>query len=480
MESGSVKNMRIIFIVLFAFIWRQSMAGDDLNSRLKRDDSPLPNAGAVVLSYREAVSAIRDSVVTVLVKHWKPKAQWDADAYDIMPNGLAERDLRKGGYGSGIVLTAEGLVMTNYHVVNGAQEILIRARGSRVDVPAEIVGMDAATDVALLRAKSSNWKAATLASSDQTQSGDVVLALGSPYGLEQTVTLGIVSATGRADIRGLASSLQDFIQTDAAINPGNSGGPLVDGLGRVVGMNTARYGGEGIGLAVPMNLALKVADDLMKGGRVKRGLLGVRMVDVDEGVIAELKLNSAVKGAVVMHVEAGQPADKAGLLPGDVIIAVNGQAVTSRARFLMRMTTLKADELVKLTYIRGSEQHEAEARLIDTPVSTPAPTLEWEMLPGLKVALVGEKLRNKLLLRPDFHALLVLEDFKTSDGVLKAAAGDFILRVNGNSLYPMNEDTPETLMKRLTPKKAAVLLHIQRKNGEEADIGLVVPPVPKQ
>ncbi|WP_395737503.1 S1C family serine protease [Prosthecobacter sp.] len=392
------------------------------------------------------------------------------------PRGLAEADLRRSGFGTGIVLTGDGLVMTNFHVVNGAQEILIRPRGSTVDVPAEIVGMDGATDVALLRAKSGDWKAATLTSSDRVQPGDVVLALGSPFGLEQTVTLGIVSATGRAEIRGLASSLQDFIQTDAAINPGNSGGPLVDGRGRVIGMNTARYGGEGIGLAVPVNLALKVADDLMKGGRVKRGMLGVRLVDVDPQVIAELKLSSAAKGAVVLHVEAGQAADKAGLLPGDVIVSVNGQAVTSRARFLMRMTTLKTGEVVKLAYFRASEQRETEATLMDTPVKLPPATLERELLPGLKVALVDEKLRNKLLLQPSFHALLVLEDYKTPEGVLKLSAGDFILRVNGSSPYPNDGDTPESLMQRLTPKKAVVLLHIQRKNGEEADVGLVVPP----
>jgi len=478
MASDSLMKMRVFFVMLLILSGRLAMAQTDaLSPRLKRDESQLPNAGTVVLSYRDAVSAIKDSVVTVLVKHWKAKSQWEEDAYDMMQNQAAERDLRKPGFGTGIVLTAEGLVMTNHHVVNGAQEILLRARGSTVDVPAEIVGMDGATDVALLRAKSGNWSEATLSSSDLMQSGDVVLALGSPFGLEQTVTLGIVSATGRADIHGVASSLQDFIQTDAAINPGNSGGPLVDGRGRVVGMNTARYSGEAIGLAIPINLALKVADDLLRGGRVRRGLLGVRLVDVDAEVITELKLNSAVKGAVVVHVEVDQPAAKAGLLPGDVIVAVNGQAVTSRARFLMRMTTLKAGDLVKLAYFRGSEQRETEAGLIDAPVSAPSPTLEWELLPRLKVVLVDEKLRNKLLLKPNFHALLVLEDYKTPEGVLKISAGDFILRVNGRSPHPANEDTPESLMQQLTPKKPIVLLHIQRKNGEEADVGLVVPMV---
>ncbi len=478
----SLKKMRVIFGLTFVLISRSLIpAAEDLEQKLKRDDAPLPNAGAVVLSYRSAVSAIHDSVVTVWVKQWKTKTAWRVDAYDMTPDAFEEKNEMGPESGTGIVLTPEGLVMTNHHVVYGAQEIWLRARGSQMDVPAEIVGMDRATDVALLRARSGTWKPATLTNSDQVQPGDVVLAVGSPFGLEQTVTLGIVSATGRSEISGLASRLQDFIQTDAAINPGNSGGPLVDGLGRVFGMNTARFGrAEGIGLSIPINLAVKVADDLLKDGSVRRGMLGVRFVDTDADVVRELKLNTAVKGAVVVHVEAGQPADKAGLLPGDVITAVNGQAVTSRARFLMRMTTMKAGDVVKLSYYRASELHEAEATLMDAPSRALPPTLEGELLPGLKVALVDERLRNKLLLRENFHALQVLEDYKTSEGVLKLSAGDMILSVNKQTPSPYVGETAEKIMQRMMPKKSVVLLQVLRKSGGEVEIGLVVPAAAKR
>ncbi|MFZ2280003.1 MAG: trypsin-like peptidase domain-containing protein [Prosthecobacter sp.] len=461
-------------LLLCCFLLTCMAAGQDLTSKVRRDDAPLANPGTVVLSYRNAVGAARDSVVTIWVRHWKPRNEWLDDRYDLMPHDTR----RPAGNGSGIVLTKEGLVMTNYHVVNGAQEIMLRARGSTEDIPAEIVGMDGATDVALLRAKSGTWQPATLTNSDATEPGDVVLALGSPFGLEQTVTLGIVSATGRAEIHGLASSLQDFIQTDAAINPGNSGGPLIDGLGRVIGMNTARYGGEGIGLAVPVNLALKVAEDLLKNGQVRRGFLGVRLVDVTDGVIAELKLGSAVKGAVVMQVEEGQPAAQAGLLPGDVITAVNGQAVTSRARFLMRMTTFQPGERVKLALTRNNEVQEVQVALIETPGTKPPPqALEWELLPGLRVVLVDEKLRNQLLLPKNFQALRALTDFKTADGTLKVAAGDFILRVNGRGVTRALEDSDEQYIERLRPKKPLVLLRLQQKSGAQTDVGFPLPAV---
>lgn len=446
-------------------------AAQSLTSALTRDDTPAPASATVALSYREAVKSVRESVVTIWVRHWKPKGEWLEDGYDVSPH-----DARlPSGNGSGIVLTKEGIVLTNFHVVNGAQEIMLRARGSTEDVPAEIAGMDAATDVAVLRAKAGGWHPATLTNSDRTESGDVVLALGSPFGLEQTVTLGIVSATGRAEIGGLASTLQDFIQTDAAINPGNSGGPLVDGLGRVIGMNTARYGGEGIGLAVPINLALKVADDLMQGG-VQRGFLGAKLADVTPQVILELKLESGAKGAVVMQVEEGQPAAKAGLLPGDVITAVNGQAVTSRARFLMRMTTQGVGDTVILSYIRSGEAREASAALIEPPGTKPRPpALEWELIPGLRVALLNGKLRNQLLLPPHFHALLALTEFKAADGTVKVAQGDFILRVNGVSALRDMHEPEEKFIERMRPKKPLVLLRVKRKSGEEAETGFLLP-----
>lgn len=459
--------LRLAYFLIFPCL----AIGEDLKSLVQRDNTPIPNADVTALSYRGAVKNIRDSVVTIWVRHWKPKNQWFDEGYDLMPSDTG----RATGNGTGIVLTHEGIIVTNYHVVNGAQEIMLRTRGGSEDVPAEIVGMDGATDVAVLRAKAGSWKPAIIANSDFVEPGDVVLALGSPFGLEQTVTLGVVSATGRAEVHGLASILQDFIQTDAAINPGNSGGPLVDGRGRVIGMNTARYGGEGIGLAVPMNLALKVADDLMKGN-VQRGFLGVKLADVTPDVIAELKLGSAVKGAVVMQVEEGQPAAKAGLLPGDAITAVNGQMVTSRARFLMRMTTLKAGDSVKLTFTRSREQREVVATLIETPGTKPLPpALEWELIPGLRVVLLNDKLRNQFLLPRTFQALMALTDFKAADGSIKVAQGEYILRVNGGGVSRDLNETNEQYIERLRPKKPLVLLRVKRKSGEETDTGFTLP-----
>ncbi|MBE7496957.1 MAG: trypsin-like peptidase domain-containing protein [Verrucomicrobiaceae bacterium] len=460
--------MRLPLCCLLLSAW--PVLADGLRSVVLRDDKALDHRDEVVLSYRDAVSSVRDSVVTIWVRHWKPKNEWNADGFDVSPNETVE----KGGNGSGIVLTADGLILTNYHVVYGAKELMIRPRSSANDVPAEIVGFDGATDVALLRAKSGTWKPATLTNSDGAAAGDVVLALGSPFGLEQTVTMGILSATGRSEISGLSSQLQDFLQTDAAINPGNSGGPLVDGKGRVLGMNTARYGGEGIGLAVPINLALKVADDLQRDGRVGRGYLGVRLADVNREAVENLKLGSAEKGAVVTHVEAGLPGDQAGLRPGDVITAVNGLAVSSRARFLMRMTTFGAGDRVKLTYSRDGAAKETEAALIAPPGVKPVvPALEYELVAGLRVALIDDKKRNELLLPAKFEALLVLHDFKSRDGKVSLAQGDFILKVNGRGFPRYTVQSDEEFMNGLRPTRPLVLLTVKRKSGEQVELGFV-------
>jgi serine protease Do len=431
------------------------------------------------LSHRRAVQSARASVVTVWVRHLKPREEQSEGGADLMPADQA----RQRGNGSGIVLTTSGLVLTNHHVVEGAREILLRPPRSLVDIPAEIVGLDAGTDVALLRAKEGTWNPATLADSSQTEPGDVVLAMGSPFGLEQTVTMGIVSATGRAEIHGVSSVLQDFIQTDAAINPGNSGGPLLDGLGRVIGMNTARYAGESIGLAVPVNLALKVADDLLREGRVGRGHLGVTLTDVTPQVIAELELGSALKGAVVMSVEKDQPAAKAGMLPGDVITAVNGQEVTSTARLRMRMTTLRPGESVRLScQRRQGKAHEVTVVLGAQPGVGPPPAeaQEWELFAGLRVVTLDDRLRNKLLLPKDFKGLLARSDFKLPGGVLKVAAGDLILRINGSGIYRGDAETDEQMHERMRPKKPLVLLRLRRKSGEEADVGFTLPTVPNK
>ncbi len=239
------------------------------------------------------------------------------------------------GLGSGVVIDKEaGLVVTNHHVIQEADLITVRV-GRQTELVAELVGDDPKTDLAVIRVKGNLPLAATWGDSDQLEPGDWVLAIGSPLGLERTVSAGIISATARHDLGvGVRDSYENFLQTDVAINPGNSGGPLVDLRGRVIGINTAvslirpENGGgtQGIGFAIASSLARRVVDQLVKSGKVVRGFLGVASQPMSPDQARQLKVPDA-QGALIGRIMPASPAAKAGLLPGDVITAINGQRI---------------------------------------------------------------------------------------------------------------------------------------------------------
>ena len=244
---------------------------------LRKANKPLEKGG-ILLSYADVIEKVHASVVTVRVKNLPISTKVATDGaredeqspFDFRPkseesNQESEDEHPEGG-GSGFIITQDGLVLTNAHVVRNAEKVYIRAVGQEQDMPAVVVGMDTATDIALLKMEGTTWQPAILADSGLARPGDIALAIGSPFGLEQTITLGIVSATGRGALGLIDGGMEDFIQTDAAINPGNSGGPLLDGEGRVIGINTARFWADNIGFAIPIKLALKVAGDRRQHG----------------------------------------------------------------------------------------------------------------------------------------------------------------------------------------------------------------------
>jgi serine protease DegQ len=265
--------------------------------------------------------------------------------------------------GSGVIVSEQGYLLTNSHVVEAADEIEVAlADGRRAQ--ARVVGTDTETDLAVLKIDLAKLPAITFGQSDQVSVGDVVLAIGNPFGVGQTVTMGIVSALGRSHL-GI-NTFENFIQTDAAINPGNSGGALVDVNGNLIGINTAIYsrtpGGAslGIGFAIPVSTARQVMEQIVKTGAVIRGWIGVGVQDMTQELAESFKLPK-VRGTLISEVLGGSPADKAGIKPGDILIAVNGKPVNDSASMLALIAALAPGQQVPIKVVRG--QTEAEINI---------------------------------------------------------------------------------------------------------------------
>lgn len=280
--------------------------------------------------------------------------------------GPAQRRPQRSGMGSGLIIRADGYVLTNNHVVEGADTVRVELSDGR-KLTAEVVGTDPATDLAVLKVDADNLLAATLGDSDEIQVGDWVLAIGSPFGLDQTVTAGIISGKNRVQqIIGDGEGFEDFLQTDAAINPGNSGGPLVNLRGEVVGINTAilsRSGGNaGIGFAIPVGLAQPVVDSIIETGTVRRGFLGAQVADITPEIKQELRL-SIDSGAMIRGVLDDQPAAAAGLQPGDVVTHIDGKPISSGTQLRNLVASAKPGSAVKMTVNRDGRTLEINVNL---------------------------------------------------------------------------------------------------------------------
>ena len=270
--------------------------------------------------------------------------------------------------GSGVIVTKDGLILTNNHVIEGADEIAVVVSAGNRRAPAKIVGADPDTDLAVIKADVQDVPPITFGDSDRLQVGDFVLAIGDPFGVGQTVTMGIVSATGRNRL-GI-NPIENFIQTDAPINPGNSGGALVDVRGELVGINSAIYsesgGSLGIGFAIPVSMAKQVMEQLVKSGRVSRGWLGVEMTELTPEQAKQLGVLDQ-SGALIARVVPGSPAARAGLRSGDVVRSLNGKAVVDSATLLREITALAPGQTAELVVVRNGNEQQAKVEVGQRP-----------------------------------------------------------------------------------------------------------------
>jgi Do/DeqQ family serine protease len=280
------------------------------------------------------------------------------------------QDRIEHGLGSGVIVSADGYILTNDHVIEGAEDIRVELTDNRT-LPAKVIGSDAPSDLAVLKIDASYLPVLPLGNSDQVRVGDVVLAIGNPLGVGQTVTMGIISAKGRQT--GISDgSFEDFLQTDAPINQGNSGGALVNTSGELIGINSqiiSPSGGNiGIGFAVPANMAKSVIAQLTKSGTVRRGMLGVTVQPVTSDLASSLGL-SDVRGALISSVQHGGPADRAGVQSGDVILALNGSPVADSNALRNQIANTEPGSEVTLTILHDKREQQIHAKLAELPAS---------------------------------------------------------------------------------------------------------------
>ncbi len=316
-----------------------------------------------VSSYSSGALRAIPSVVSVYAA---PPAPSRLPSNPLWPFGGQEED-GGGGLGSGVVMSADGYVLTNNHVVQGAGAVAVEV-GKGQPARARVVGTDPETDLAVLKIEAEGLQPIAVGDSDGAQVGDVVLAIGNPFGVGQTVTLGIVSGTGRNRV-GI-NTFENFIQTDAAINPGNSGGALVDAAGRLIGINTAILspsgGSLGIGFAIPVRTATEVMTQLVQNGRVDRGWLGVEARTMTQELARGLGVDDR-PGAVIVRLLRGGPADAAGMEPGDVVVAVDGKPVTDTVDLINRTAVIKPGENGRYTVLRGRDEVELTVKTARRP-----------------------------------------------------------------------------------------------------------------
>jgi serine protease Do len=358
------------------------------------------------------------------------------------PEGRGGGEQLTQGAGSGFIVSADGYILTNAHVVGQADEITVRLTDRR-EFTAKLVGSDARTDVAVIKIDAKDLPVVNIGKPSDLKTGEWVLAIGSPFGLDNTATAGIVSATARSVGGG---SPVPFIQTDVAVNPGNSGGPLFNLNGEVVGINSMIFsqsgGYMGISFAVPIDEAIQVRDQLIKNGRVVRGRIGVGVQDVDAALASSFNLDRP-RGALVSFVEPDSPAAKAGVKPGDVVLEVNGGAVDRSADLSNTIADIKPGDEARLTVWRGGKQTKLTAKVeqLEEPAQKSARNVKPETgtPEDTKLGLVVRPLTSDEKRSVETEGNVVVEDVQGSAARAGLQPGDIILAVNNQQVRSVQD-----------------------------------------
>ena len=473
---------------------------------IKLDATPLPE-GTGRYTFAPIVEKVSPSVVTIATSKLQKRNRnpyfndpmfrryfglpdedsGDEDSAKPQKGGSGKKRLERVGLGSGVIVGADGYILTNNHVIDGADEIIVTLGKEKHEYKATKIGNDPATDIAVLKIDATGLSAVTFTDSAKVRVGDIVIAVGNPFGLTQTVTMGIVSALGRKGIeRGMSpgdnTRYEDFIQTDASINPGNSGGALVDAEGRLIGINTAIFsmsgGNQGIGFAVPGNLARSVMESLIKTGRVSRGFLGVALQPLSEDLAKQFKMEGS-NGALIAEVTGKSPAEKAGLQSGDVVVEVGGKKVEGPTELQMTIASMTPGSKAELKVIRDGKDKNFTVELTERPAmkglaaAEPPKAADPDVLDGVTVADIDADARKKFDLPDGLKGVVIAEidaDSPSAEAGLKV--GDVILEANREPITSSKQavDLSEKLKKekkvllRVSTKGASRYVVVERKD----------------
>lgn len=402
--------------------------------QVKADPTPVgQGAGPALTSYADVLEGVRPAVVSVfsskIVRQRVPEF-----FRQLYGQNLPDREQRLSGLGSGVLISSDGYILTNNHVVEEADELKVALADDR-EFTARLIGTDPKTDIAVIKIDATGLPSVTLADSDKLRVGDIVFAIGNPLAIGQTVTMGIVSATGRKNVNLLTDrapdAYEDFIQTDAAINQGNSGGALVDARGRLVGINsgiaTTNRGNIGIGFAVPINLAHSVTTSLIAHGVVLRGYLGVSSETLTADLAESFGLPRETRGVIITDLSpADGPAAKAGIEREDIITGINGRAITSRDDLRLLIAQIAPGTKVSIQLLRDGKPQSVEVtlgRLEDASAN-------GELLPGVTVQAITPELQRDLRLDSRAEGIVVTELVRGSPYANIFPVGTVIEQIN--------------------------------------------------
>ena len=392
---------KVLLICLVALTFAYAKDGVEFNYADENTQRKNPTSQNFILSYNNVLENVRTSVVNISTR----KTISSGRAFG-NPFNKRQDSMPQGASGSGVIISKNGYIVTNNHVVAGADEIKVSIAGDKKEYSAKLIGTDAKSDVAIIKIEGKNLNAVTFYNSDKVKVGDVVFALGNPFGVGETITQGIVSATGRSGI-GIVE-YEDFIQTDASINPGNSGGALINSAGHLIGINSAiisRTGGNvGIGLAIPSNMVTSIATQLIDTGKYTRAYLGVSISDVNEDMSSFYDNNY---GGLIISIEENSPAAKAGLKRGDLIISINGKKVDSASGLKNIVGSFQPSRVVNIKFLRDKKVDVVNVKLGSLDNQVASGTLNYK---GMTVIPLPTELQRILRSNANIHGGVLVND----------------------------------------------------------------------